>query len=32
MNATPAELEIKRGELERALNQVTSDAEAAVQG
>jgi len=30
-NATPAELETKRGELEIALNQVTSDAEAAVQ-
>ena len=30
-NATPAELESKRDELEQALNQVTSDAEAAVQ-
>ena len=30
-DATPAELETKRRELEKALNQVTSDAEAAVQ-
>ena len=30
-NATPAELEDKRSELEGALNQVTRDAEAAVQ-
>ena len=31
-NAAPAELECKRVELEQALNQVTIDAEAAVQG